>query len=133
MVGPSSASVVTLFLERAGFWVVTWKLSPLMFGIPQSRERIYWLALEGSSMMERGFTQDSLVCYMRSCMDKLVGPSFRNTDQSVASCDRERDHVCADVRVTLRSAPRSKQSQTTCSPSVIHWRARTWQIVLQLG
>jgi len=87
VLGPSNASVVTCLLEHAGFWVVTWKLSPLAFGIPQSRERLYWLALESSSMMERGFTRGSLELYLRSCMNRLVGSRMHSVAEYIMDDD----------------------------------------------
>ena len=75
--GPSNADTACFLLEMDGFFVIVWLLCPRLFGIPQSRPRLYFLALEKARLAALGMTDASAMDFLCKTMDRLVGSQLQ--------------------------------------------------------
>jgi hypothetical protein len=59
--------------------VALWQLCPKLFGIPQTRPRLYFLAINGIVAESINMTKEQTLAFLHTCMENLVGSSSGNT------------------------------------------------------
>jgi site-specific DNA-cytosine methylase len=118
--GPSNFSVCVSALEEAGRIVNVWHLSPLMFGVPQTRPRLWFAAVQLPVICERmGRTMSEgmggeVSLRMKSIMAKLVGHTQTSLNEFMV---RE-----VDTRVTtsIARAVRHEAIPSTMDRQLVH-------------
>jgi site-specific DNA-cytosine methylase len=85
LMGPSNADTACYMLEAEGFTVVMWLLCPRMFGIPQSRLRLYFLVLEKAALQQLGVSECEAEVWLREVMTRLVGSQLQALDSYLLS------------------------------------------------
>lgn len=71
--GPDNLSTAGYLLDRAGFVLKAFQLTPLLFGVPQSRQR-FWMPCFRRIMLEaRGLDAEEANRILDSVMDRCVG------------------------------------------------------------
>lgn len=76
--GPSNADTACYFLELDGFFIVIWLLCPRLFGVPQSRARLYFLAIEKRVLDDLGMDEAQAEVCLTEAMNTLVGSAMQN-------------------------------------------------------
>ncbi|MFM7983504.1 MAG: hypothetical protein ACKPKO_29680, partial [Candidatus Fonsibacter sp.] len=146
--GPSNADTACFLLEMDGFFVIVWLRCPRLFGIPQSRPRLYFLAWEKARLAALGMTEASAMDFMCKSMDRLVGSQLQPisdyilpashlvVQRYVAQCVAA--HGSSDPHEVMQSTWVS--SRTPSSSSVNKLAAArpggpgsTWQLLLSMA
>jgi site-specific DNA-cytosine methylase len=107
--GEVGLNICTQTLEGLGFWVHVFRLCPTDYGIPQTRRRLWIVAIRRSYLAECGVTSEAVETTMRALMDKFCGHVQLDVDHFLLAED---DALVARQRAAAaRSAPEHRAPQ----------------------
>lgn len=80
-VGMSNADMVVEFLREEGYFVKVWMMCPRLFGAPQRRRRLWFLAIKRTLLADTGLTEDQAEVILVNTMNTFVGSQPQEVDQ----------------------------------------------------
>ena len=76
--GPSNADSACYMLSEIGLDTMVWQLCPRLFGVPQSRARLYFLAVDRQRLKDLGLTTEGMMRLAGGYMNALVGSQLQD-------------------------------------------------------
>ena len=71
--GPSNLDVVGSMLSELGLHLHVWQLSPRLFGVPQSRSRVWMTVFSRTALQKAEMSKDCVTDTLNELMSTLTG------------------------------------------------------------
>jgi site-specific DNA-cytosine methylase len=144
VLGPSNLSVTSFLVSKIGYILHSWQLCPTMFGVPQTRGRI-WMTCVSAELINRvGMSEAEVHAALDAIMSSLTGVEVSPLDafllnESDAKIQNMQEKMREDFERSSRSlalessAKRRRIITKTKDPETFKWYAQHEQAFIALG